>query len=58
MKPIIGGTPASENISAVMTIAYHGLRLARPLKSASSSASKPERASIMMRPKLPSVVST
>lgn len=58
MKPIIGGTPASENIRAVMTSAYHGLRLARPLKSATSSASWPERASIMMMPKVPSVVST
>jgi hypothetical protein len=32
MKPIIGGTPASENINTVITIANHGLRRPRPLK--------------------------
>ena len=58
MKPISGGTPASENMNRVITSAKIGLRLPRPLKSASSSASKPLRASNMITPKVPRVVNT
>ena len=50
--------PASENMKVAITMAIHGERLASPDRSEISSLSKPLRDSTMIRPNVPSVVSS
>ncbi len=52
-KPTKTGMPASENMIISIISAYHGLRLARPLKSSRFSASMPLPESRIITAKAP-----